>query len=103
MTPRHPGERVSAAANEAFATPSIPSKLDGSASVRKSQNKEKGEERRKRKHFYAKIKKEEDDQMAELALKYRDRAKERREGNEQKEELITAQGAYRAVAPDFRG
>jgi hypothetical protein len=44
--------------------------------------------------------------MAQLALKYRDRARERRDGGEagqQKDDLITAQGAYRAVAPDFRG
>lgn len=47
--------------------------------------------------------------MEELAKKYRDRAKERREGvnpdqlQQRESELLTSQGAYRAVAPDFRG
>ena len=41
-------------------------------------DKAKAEERRKKKTYYAKLKKDEDDKMAELASKYRDRAKERR-------------------------
>lgn len=52
------------------------------------------------------LKSEEEETLAELAKKYRDRARERRDGHNpetQREELITNQGAYRAVAPDFRG
>merc|ERR1719209_970254 len=45
-------------------------------------DKGKAEERRKRKTYYAKLRKDEDDKMAELAAKYRDRAKERRDGPE---------------------
>jgi len=78
------------------------------SSVRKHYDKEKSEKRKTKKSLYAKIKKEEDDQMAELAKRYRDRAKERREGvnpegGGRETELLTSQGAYRAVAPDFRG
>ena len=39
-----------------------------------------GEKRKKKKSYYAKLKRQEDDKMAELAAKYRDRAKERRDG-----------------------
>ena len=123
MTPRHPGERSSSsshhasssAANE-FATPATPAdpSVRGDSTIRRHHNdskekdkdKEKGDQRRKKKQFYSKIKKEEDEQMAELARKYRDRAKERRDGGlpeSTNDDLITAQGAYRAVAPDFRG
>lgn len=42
---------------------------------------EKAEKRKKKKSFYAKLKRQEDDKMAELAAKYRDRAKERRDGH----------------------
>ena len=42
--------------------------------------------------------------MAELAAKYRDRAKERREGGEgQRSEDSSSSGAYHAVAPDVKG
>ena len=102
MTPRHPGDSGSST----FAVPQTPSSASTPITKEKKlRDKEKDEKRRKKKHFYAKIKKEEDDHMAELARKYRDRAKERRDGGEptQRDELITAQGAYRAVAPDFRG
>lgn len=63
--------------------------------------------------YYAKLKRAEDDIMAELAKKYRDRAKERREGDEeggagvpefpnQSEDQMATAGAYRAVAPDLK-
>lgn len=66
---------------------------------------DKAERRRKKKSFYAKLKKQEDDKMAELAEKYRDRAKERREGanpDYQAEDPINGASAYRAVAPDVK-
>ena len=41
--------------------------------------------------------------MAELAKKYRDRAKERREGGEPiGGDSLSTLGAYRAVAPDIK-
>merc|ERR1719188_1052888 len=40
----------------------------------------RAESRKHKKSFYAKLKRDEDDKMAELAAKYRDRAKERRDG-----------------------
>jgi IK cytokine len=55
--------------------------------------------------FYAKLKKQEDDKMAELALKYRDRARERRDGanpDYQAEDPLSTAGGYRAVAPDVK-
>lgn len=43
--------------------------------------------------------------MAELALKYRDRARERRDGDNpdyQADDPMSAAGGYRAVAPDVK-
>lgn len=40
----------------------------------------KSELRRKKKSYYAALKKQEDNKLAELAEKYRDRARERRDG-----------------------
>lgn len=41
--------------------------------------------------------------MAELAQKYRDRARERRDGGQdQPEDPLTAASGYRAVAPDLK-
>lgn len=40
----------------------------------------KSELRRKKKSYYAALKKQEDNKLAELADKYRDRARERRDG-----------------------
>ncbi|KAG8230233.1 hypothetical protein J437_LFUL010861 [Ladona fulva] len=66
---------------------------------------DRAERRRKKKSFYAKLKKQEEDKMAELAKKYRDRARERREGanpDYQSEDPLSAAGGYRAVAPDVK-
>lgn len=64
------------------------------------------EERRKKKSFYAKLKKQEDTKIAELAEKYRDRAGERRSGvnpdYQTEDPMNTAGQAYRAVAPDVK-
>lgn len=73
-------------------------------------DKEKAEERRRKKIYYAKLRKDEDDKMAELAAKYRDRAKERRDGGEpgapgqqpNPEQVDATTTAYRAVAPNAR-
>jgi len=74
----------------------------GSATPRSVRlDKGKAEERRRKKTYYAKLKKDEDDKMAELAAKYRDRAKERRDGTEG---VVGEENtnAYRAVAPNAR-
>ncbi|XP_071509960.1 protein Red-like [Diadema antillarum] len=58
--------------------------------------------RRKKKSFYAKLKKQEMEREAELAEKYRDRAKERREGKTDYEEteIVSTTANYKAVAPN---
>ncbi|XP_033106912.1 protein Red-like [Anneissia japonica] len=60
--------------------------------------------RRKRKIFYAKLKKQEAEREAELAKRYRDRARERREGKTDYEEteIVSTTANYRAVAPDVQ-
>lgn len=65
---------------------------------------ERHEARRKKKNFYAQLKKQEDTKLQELAEKYRDRARERRDGTNQDYQPGTdATGsAYRAVAPDSK-
>lgn len=66
---------------------------------------DKKERRRKKKIFYAKLKKQEENKLAELAEKYRDRAKERREGGNpdyQAEDPMSTATGYRAVAPDLK-
>ncbi|VVD05313.1 unnamed protein product [Leptidea sinapis] len=63
----------------------------------------KGELRRKKKSYYAALKKQEDTKLAELAEKYRDRARERRDGLQDGNPLdpiSNTSSAYRAVAPD---
>ena len=52
---------------------------------------------------YLKEKKEEEEILADLAKKYRDRAKERRDGGEATGgDALSTLGAYRAVAPDIK-
>lgn len=105
MTPR---------AGQTPATPSLGAETPGGGAMSKgsSRSKEprsarydrgKAEERKKRKNYYAKLKKDEDDKMAELAAKYRDRAKERRDGSEGGAvDVDSTTSAYRAVAPNAR-
>merc|ERR1719507_1059719 len=66
---------------------------------------EKAEKRKKKKSFYAKLKRQEDDKMAELAAKYRDRAKERRDGGpgSERPDDVSGTGSYKAMAPDVKG
>ncbi|XP_073990622.1 IC cytokine homolog beag [Rhodnius prolixus] len=66
---------------------------------------DRGERRRKKKIFYAKLKKQEENKLAELAEKYRDRAKERRDGTNadyQVDDPMSTSSGYRAVAPDLK-
>ncbi|XP_026488997.1 protein Red [Vanessa tameamea] len=65
----------------------------------------KGELRRKKKSYYAALKKQEDNKLAELAEKYRDRARERRDGVNDicaVDPTSNTSSAYRAVAPDVK-
>ena len=103
MTPR-------AGSGAAPATPSLGGSTPGGGAMSgggtpsmtpRRVDKAKAEERRKKKTYYAKLKKDEDDKMAELASKYRDRAKERRDGTEGgAPPAEDANNAYRAVAPN---
>ncbi|CAG0898092.1 unnamed protein product [Darwinula stevensoni] len=54
--------------------------------------------------YYAKLKRDEEDTLAELAKKYRDRAQERREGisGTEQEDPLQMSAGYRAVAPDLK-
>lgn len=66
---------------------------------------ERHEARRKKKNFYAQLKKQEDNKLQELAEKYRDRARERRDGGNQDYQAndpTSSANAYRAVAPDSK-
>ncbi|KAG7161711.1 protein Red-like [Homarus americanus] len=103
MTPRAPPgsqkETVSSTGTKASSTEPPTQRRENKDDVRAA-------ERKKKKSYYAKIKKEEEEKMAELAEKYRDRAKERREGKNpdyQAEDPSQAgMGGYRAVAPDLK-
>ena len=61
----------------------------------RARDKGKADKRREKKTYYAKLKKDEDDKMAELAAKYRDRAKERRDGGPELPPGVEDAGAYR--------
>lgn len=67
---------------------------------------ERHEARRKKKNFYAALKKQEDNKLQELADKYRDRARERRDGANPDYQAMdiagSASSGYRAVAPDIK-
>ncbi|XP_052691146.1 protein Red-like, partial [Crassostrea angulata] len=61
--------------------------------------------RRKKKIYYAKLKRLEEERQKELESKYRDRARERRDGVNKdyaETEIISTTADYRAVAPDVK-
>lgn len=71
----------------------------------KSTSSERHDARRKKKNFYANLKRQEDNKLAELSDKYRDRARERRDGanpDYQPSDSASGANAYRAVAPDLK-
>ena len=79
MTPRSSGpSSLAASLGSGAMTPMTPSTPKDEKHI--GDSKDKGEKRKKKKSYYAKLKRQEDDKMAELAAKYRDRAKERRDG-----------------------
>lgn len=99
-TPRasHPQTPLTLSSSERSSVFKEPKSVEGGA----DESLDKAELRKKRKSFYAKLKKQEDDKLAELAEKYRDRAKERRDGNQTELDPMTASSGYRAVAPDIK-
>lgn len=76
------------------------------SAVSSSETEDKGELRRKKKSYYAALKKQEDNKLAELAEKYRDRARERRDNANPdytaEDPTANTSNAYRAVAPDIK-
>ncbi|KAM3963913.1 IC cytokine homolog beag [Aphomia sociella] len=75
------------------------------AGVMAPPSENKSELRRKKKSYYAALKKQEDNKLAELAEKYRDRARERRDGVNDlgpADPTSNTSSAYRAVAPDLK-
>uniref|UniRef100_A0A0B7A7H7 RED-like N-terminal domain-containing protein n=1 Tax=Arion vulgaris TaxID=1028688 RepID=A0A0B7A7H7_9EUPU len=61
--------------------------------------------RKKKKSYYAKLKRDEEERQKELESKYRDRARERREGHNKdysETEVMSTTADYRAVAPDAK-
>ncbi|CAH0545995.1 unnamed protein product [Brassicogethes aeneus] len=87
------------------ATGSIREAMAASGTMLPPKTEDKNDLRRKKKSYYAKLKKQEDNKMAELAEKYRDRAGERRSGvnpDYQADDPVQAAQAYRAVAPDLK-
>lgn len=122
-TPRVPpagsGSSGASLATATFATPAIPatgadkSRLSGSGGTPSATpnsvtgNSERSDLRRKKKNFYAALKKQEDNKLQELSEKYRDRARERRDGINPDYQNVSTPGhsntnAYRAVAPDVK-
>lgn len=103
MTPRAPGGSAHAVGSvrDAMAKSSAAS----ATSAMKPPSSERHEARRKKKNFYAQLKKQEDNKLAELAEKYRDRARERRDGanpDYQNLDPTSSTSGYRAVAPDIK-
>lgn len=75
------------------------------SSSSKSTSSERHDARKKKKNFYANLKRQEDNKLAELSEKYRDRARERRDGDNpdyQPSDATGSSNAYRAVAPDLK-
>lgn len=104
MTPRAPSSSSAAASAQTPAATTPGPKSSKTSSSKKSS--ERHEARKKKKHFYAQMKKHEDNTLQELAEKYRDRARERRDGTNsdyQGADLSsTTTSAYRTVAPDMK-
>ncbi|XP_017000284.1 protein Red [Drosophila takahashii] len=97
-------------ATATFATPSTAPGAAGSSGEKKKgqSSSERNDLRRKKKNFYAALKKQEDVKLLELSEKYRDRARERRDGANPDYVNVSTPGhgsstnAYRAVAPDMK-
>lgn len=97
MTPRAPPPGSTQTTTSSSGT----IKSSKSSSAKRS---ERHDARKKKKNFYANLKKQEDNKLQELSEKYRDRARERRDGANPDYQAPdpTSTGAYRAVAPDLK-
>lgn len=84
-----------------YSTDATPSSSSSSGASKASHDA-----RRKKKNFYAALKRQEDTKFAELSDKYRDRARERRDGAnpdyQHQDPSASSANAYRAVAPDLK-
>ncbi|KMZ04755.1 protein Red [Drosophila simulans] len=97
-------------ATATFATPSTAPGATGLSGEKKKgqSSSERNDLRRKKKNFYAALKKQEDVKLQELSEKYRDRARERRDGANPDYVNVSTPGhgsntnTYRAVAPDMK-
>uniref|UniRef100_A0A1B0FDM0 RED-like N-terminal domain-containing protein n=1 Tax=Glossina morsitans morsitans TaxID=37546 RepID=A0A1B0FDM0_GLOMM len=106
-TPRAPSSGTGALATTNFATPGTPASVTEKKRSSHGGSSERGDLRRKKKNFYAALKKQEDNKLQELSEKYRDRARERRDGANPDYQNASTPGhgstnAYRAVAPDLK-
>ena len=62
---------------------------------------EAAERRKEKKLYYASLMKEVKEREAELAQKYRDRAKERRENKTNEADFVSTTQNFKTVAPEF--
>ncbi|XP_078371756.1 protein Red-like isoform X2 [Oculina patagonica] len=112
MTPRSGVPSVappSAKSSSSHSSKSVPSSIHSHRSSRDDEDDDhEGDDddplsrRRKKKKYYAKLKKMEEEREQELASKYRDRARERRDGENpdyQSTDTLSATANYRAVGP----
>ncbi|XP_071124419.1 protein Red-like [Mytilus edulis] len=90
---------------------SVPKKHSSSSSntilelPKDNEDDDAGTRRRKKKIYYAKLKRMEEEKQKELEEKYRDRARERRDGHNkdyEETEIVSTTADYRAVAPDVK-
>lgn len=106
MTPRAPSNTAAPTISEDVPShpPSKKQESDSDDEIG-DRSDDKAEKRKKKKKYYATLNRQQEDKLAELAQKYRDRAKERRDGanpDYQNEDPITSAAGYRAVAPDAK-
>lgn len=107
MTPRAPPHTTATPATNEEVKSHPPSKSQESDSDDDGTgtSDDRAEKRKRKKKYYASLNKQQEDKLAELSQKYRDRAKERRDGanpDYQNEDPITSAAGYRAVAPDAK-
>ncbi|GFX61105.1 protein Red [Trichonephila clavipes] len=106
MTPRAPSHAAAPPVTEEVHSHPPTKKAESESDDEGGDTSDDRAERRKRKKkYYASLNKQEEDKLAELAQRYRDRAKERRDGvnpDYQNEDPITSAAGYRAVAPDAK-
>ena len=98
MTPR-PGASTSTRR-------SVPQSVRGQRDGRRPVLPQEEKEKQKKKSIYHKVHRSEDDTLSELAQRYRDRAKERREGAnpdyQGEDAAVSITDSYRSVAPDSK-